>query len=599
MLYDACCNLLIEEVARAAQDDITREAARAGLFTRMRFSPGNGDLPLTIQPQPIKAIAAKYGCCVIGLRLTEKGIPTTAQERFRAVLQRAIGKRTRPDNALPLSGPFFTVGAPAPKGLRWKQTIPKRLSSMPSRFTQAYPCYPNRQPAATKQTLKQRLSYCDVVSLQARCIRYTFYVHTLKGAPSMNMPHCSAQKQCGACQLLSLPYEKQLERKQNEMIELFEPFAREGTVFNPIAGMDEPYYYRNKVTSPYVPGRKTKGGKKPRGKKGNAGAKGTPQHEILCGMYAAGTHRVINTDSCLLENKDAKQAVLAIRSLMQRYHMEPYNEDANTGFIRHAVIRVGHTTGELLVTVVTNGKEFPASRNFCRALKKRCPAITTVVQNVNTRHTNVILGDEGEKTLYGPGFIIDELCGLTFRISSHSFYQVNATQTEVLYRKAIEMAHFTGTETAMDAYCGTGTIGLVAAKGLPGAETAHAARVIGVDNVASAIKDARENARHNGIENADFTAEDAGHFMDKLAKEGESLDVLLMDPPRAGSNEQFLRSACSLAPKRIVYISCNPNTQARDVEYLVKHGYQLTEVQPVDMFPHTNHVENICALDLQ
>lgn len=415
----------------------------------------------------------------------------------------------------------------------------------------------------------------------------------------MNMPHCSAQKQCGACQLLSLSYEKQLERKQNEMIELFEPFAGEGTVFNPIAGMDEPYYYRNKVTSPYVPGRKTKGGKKPRGKKGNAGAKGTPQHEILCGMYAAGTHRVINTDSCLLENKDAKQAVLAIRSLMQRYHMEPYNEDANTGFIRHAVIRVGHTTGELLVTVVTNGKEFPASRNFCRELKKRCPAITTVVQNVNTRQTNVILGDEGEKTLYGPGFIIDELCGLTFRISSHSFYQVNAMQTEVLYRKAIEMAHFTGTETAMDAYCGTGTIGLVAAKGLPGAETAHAARVIGVDNVASAIKDARENARHNGIENADFTAEDAGHFMDKLAKEGKSLDVLLMDPPRAGSNEQFLRSACSLAPKRIVYISCNPNTQARDVEYLVKHGYQLTEVQPVDMFPHTNHVENICALELQ
>ena len=599
MLYDACCNLLIEEVARAAQDDITREAARAGLFTRMRFSLGNGDLPLTIQPQPIKAIAAKYGCCVISLRLTEKGIPTTAQERFRAVLQRAIGKRTRPDNALPLSGPFFTVGAPAPKGLRWKQTIPKRLSSMPSRFTQAYPCYPNRQPATTKQTLKQRLSYCDVVSLQARCIRYTFYVHTLKGAPSMNMPHCSAQKQCGACQLLSLPYEKQLERKQNEMIELFEPFAGEGTVFNPIAGMDEPYYYRNKVTSPYVPGRKTKGRKKPRGKKGNAGAKSAPQHEILCGMYAAGTHRVINTDSCLLENKDAKQAVLAIRSLMQRYHMEPYNEDANTGFIRHAVIRVGHTTGELLATVVTNGKEFPASRNFCRELKKRCPAITTVVQNVNTRQTNVILGDEGEKTLYGPGFIIDELCGLTFRISSHSFYQVNATQTELLYRKAIEMAHFTGTETAMDAYCGTGTIGLVAAKGLPGAETAHAARVIGVDNVASAIKDARENARHNGIENADFTAEDAGHFMDKLAKEGESLDVLLMDPPRAGSNEQFLRSACSLAPKRIVYISCNPNTQARDVEYLVKHGYQLTEVQPVDMFPHTNHVENICALELQ
>lgn len=412
----------------------------------------------------------------------------------------------------------------------------------------------------------------------------------------MNTPHCPAQKQCGACQLLAVPYEKQLERKQHEMIKLFDPLTNENTVFNPILGMENPFHYRNKVTSPYVPGRKLPGAKKPQGKKGKGASRQKAAHEILCGMYAAGSHRVINTDSCLLENKEAKRVVLAIRSLMQRYHMEPYNEDANTGFIRHAIVRVGHSSGELLVTVVTNGKEFPASRNFCRELKKRCPAITTVVQNVNTRQTNVILGSEGEKTLYGPGFIIDELCGLTFRISSHSFYQVNATQTEVLYRRAIELAHFTGVETAMDAYCGTGTIGLVAAKGLPGAEHAHAARVIGVDNVFSAIKDARENARHNGIENAEFTAEDAGRFMDKLAKEGEALDVLLMDPPRAGSNEQFLRSACTLAPQRIVYISCNPTTQARDIEYLVQHGYRLAEIQPVDMFPHTNHVENICAL---
>ena len=295
--------------------------------------------------------------------------------------------------------------------------------------------------------------------------------------------------------------------------------------------------------------------------------------------------------------------MLAVRAAANACHYQPYDEDKGTGLLRHCLLRRGVVTGQVMVVLVTAQPVLPGAKNFVKALlaeaKKQDVTITTVVQNVNTRQTNVILGDEGEKTLYGPGFIIDELCGLTFRISSHSFYQVNATQTEVLYRKAIEMAHFTGTETAMDAYCGTGTIGLVAAKGLPGAETAHAARVIGVDNVASAIKDARENARHNGIENADFTAEDAGHFMDKLAKEGESLDVLLMDPPRAGSNEQFLRSACSLAPKRIVYISCNPNTQARDVEYLVKHGYRLTEVQPVDMFPHTNHVENICALELQ
>ena len=414
----------------------------------------------------------------------------------------------------------------------------------------------------------------------------------------MNMPHCSAQKQCGACQLLSLPYEKQLERKQNEMIELFEPFAGEGTVFNPIAGWMSPITTATRSLRPMFQD------ERPKAERSLGARRAMPAQERTAARnplrHVRSWHAPRHQHRFLPLGKQRRQAggfgysvahaALPHGALQRR---------RNTGFIRHAVIRVGHTTGELLVTVVTNGKEFPASRNFCRELKKRCPAITTVVQNVNTRQTNVILGDEGEKTLYGPGFIIDELCGLTFRISSHSFYQVNATQTEVLYRKAIEMAHFTGTETAMDAYCGTGTIGLVAAKGLPGAETAHAARVIGVDNVASAIKDARENARHNGIENADFTPEDAGHFMDKLAKEGESLDVLLMDPPRAGSNEQFLRSACSLAPKRIVYISCNPSTQARDVEYLVKHGYRLTEVQPVDMFPHTNHVENICALELQ
>lgn len=419
----------------------------------------------------------------------------------------------------------------------------------------------------------------------------------------MNTPHCSAQKQCGACQLLSLPYKEQLQRKQSAMIELFEPFAGEATVFNPIAGMDDPFHYRNKVTSPYVPGRKLPGGKAPRGKNAKSRNGSNKQHassgtrrEILCGMYAAGSHRVINTDECLLENKDAKRVVLAIRSLMQRYDMQPYNEDAGTGFIRHVIVRVGHSSGEMLVTVVTNAKEFPASRNFCRELKKRCPAITTVVQNVNTRQTNVILGNEGEKTLYGPGFIIDELCGLTFRISSHSFYQVNATQTEVLYRRAIEMARLTGAETAMDAYCGTGTIGLVAAKGLLDAPNAHAARVIGVDNVPSAIKDAQQNARHNGIENTSFATDDAGKFMSRLASEGKSLDVLLMDPPRAGSTEQFLSAACTLAPKRIVYISCNPTTQARDVAYLVRHGYELAEMQSVDMFPHTEHTENICSL---
>lgn len=425
----------------------------------------------------------------------------------------------------------------------------------------------------------------------------------------MPEPTCPVRARCGACQLLDVPYLEQLARKQQDMERLFAPFNP--AEVRPIAGMDAPFHYRNKVTSPYVPGKKIpERGQNDRARNGKrAGnaraakrngkrdaAASAPRREILCGMYAAGTHRVIATDECLIENTAAKRAILAIRSIMARHDMQPYDEDTGRGFVRHAVVRVGHASGEMLVTLVTNEKEFPASRAFCRELKRRVPEVTTIVQNVNTRQTNVILGTE-EKTLYGPGFILDELCGLGFRISSHSFYQVNATQTEVLYRHAINLARLSGTEVAMDAYCGTGTIGLVAAHGLPETPGNRAARVIGVDNVASAIKDARANARHNGIENAEFETGDASEFMERLAKAGGTLDVLFMDPPRAGSTERFLGAACRLAPERIVYISCNPDTQARDVRFLTERGYRLACVQPVDMFPHTAHTECICLLE--
>lgn len=425
--------------------------------------------------------------------------------------------------------------------------------------------------------------------------------HRIQPPKPRTFPECPVQKQCGACQLLSIPYATQLERKQQEMINLFDAFTNEKTTISPIAGMESPYYYRNKVTSPYVPGKKLPGSAQthskngPKSKQTTKEKHPTPRREILCGMYAQGSHHVIKTDECLLENKVAKRAILAIKQLMQRYHMDPYNEDTGTGFVRHAVIRVGHSSKEVLVTLVTNEAAFPGSRNFCRELVKRVPEITTIIQNINTRQTNVILGQE-EKVLYGPGFILDELCGLSFRISSRSFYQVNSTQTEVLYRLTIQMAQLTGTETVLDAYCGTGTIGLVAAKGLPETPGAHAARVIGVDNVSAAIKDARNNARHNDIENAEFISADAGTFMKDYAHAKKSVDVLLMDPPRAGASEAFLEAACALNPQRIVYISCNPKTQQRDVSYLTEHGYSLARMQPVDMFPHTAHTENICLL---
>lgn len=471
----------------------------------------------------------------------------------------------------------------------------------------------NSSVQATRETAREtprevaRETTCRTVYKAAHKTSHKASSHS----PKSTSAFCPVQKKCGGCQLLQIPYEKQLEQKQEEMFRLFKPFSNPHTIFSPISGMDEPFYYRNKVTSPYVPGKKlsshsrddkradarqaNKRGSLRKNSNRTQGKGGHPDREILYGMYAAGTHRVIPTDTCLLENKTAKRIILAIKHIMQRYHMEPYNEDTGKGFMRHAIVRVGHSSNEILVTVVTNESAFPGSRNFCRELVKRVPDITTIVQNVNTRQTNVILGQE-EKTLYGPGFILDKLCGLSFRISSHSFYQVNSTQTEVLYRYAIQMAQLTGTETVLDAYCGTGTIGLVAAKGLPETPEAHAAQVIGVDNIESAITDAYNNARHNGIENATFETADAGDFMKKQAKAGNRIDVLLMDPPRAGASEDFLKATCLLAPKRIVYISCNPKTQQRDAEYLIKEGYYLNRVQPVDMFPHTNHTETVAVL---
>lgn len=425
---------------------------------------------------------------------------------------------------------------------------------------------------------------------------------------------CPVDARCGGCKNLRVPYTKQLIDKQLRIERLFAPLAPDRAI-SLIKGMKDPYHYRNKVISPFAPGKKLppRGQDRKaidphnrktadvRGAKGGKGKRSQARYEILTGMYAAGSHELVPTDKCLIENETAKKVVLAVRDIMRKHDVAPYREDTGTGFMRHVVVRVGHSSGEVLVTLVTNSDDFPSSKSFCRELIRLCPAVTTVVQNVNERQTNVILGDK-ERVLYGPGFILDELCGLSFRISSKSFYQVNATQTEVLYRAAMDLAGFDGTQVAIDAYCGTGTIGLVAAK-------LGAARVIGVDSVESAIRDARTNARHNGVENAEFVAGDATDFMCELAKEGvlgaESPEegaqagglVVLMDPPRAGSTEEFLRAAAALAPERIVYISCNPETQARDVEFLDSIGYAVVAVQPVDMFPHTDHIECIVALE--
>ena len=411
--------------------------------------------------------------------------------------------------------------------------------------------------------------------------------------------NCPYSKECGACSHVNMPYSRQLERKQEYIARLFEREISQGCVLEPILGMECPWGLRNKIVSPFaVEKRKPASRTAKSGSKGKASrrAPGRARAEgILHGMYARGSHRIIRLDSCPVEHESGRKVVKAVAQIMARYGVPAYDEDAGTGFMRHVLVRVGHNSGEVLVVLVTNGREFTGSKNFAKELVKRCPEITTIVQNVNTRQTNVILGEE-DRVLYGPGFILDTLFGLSFRISPRSFYQVNARQTEALYLTAIDWAledasgaH--GVESIMDAYCGTGTIGLVAAS------RSKNARVVGVDKVEDAIRDAKKNAAHNGIENAEFVAADAGAFLRERAAQGERFDVLLMDPPRAGSSEEFLRAVAESGVGRVAYISCNPETQARDARILDGLGYKAKRIRAVDMFPHTDHVENVMLFE--
>lgn len=383
---------------------------------------------------------------------------------------------------------------------------------------------------------------------------------------------CPAAQRCGACSGGMVPYGDQLAAKDRVLADLFAEWIASGTELRPIRGMDDPFHYRNKVTSPFAPG-----------KRGPNGGR-----QILFGMYAPGTHRIVPKEGCLIENEGAQEVIASLPPLMKRHRLAPYDEDRGSGFLRHAIVRVGHESGEMLLTLVTNGEPFPGSKAFCRDLLKRCPQVTTVVQNINTAATNTILGQR-ERRLYGPGFILDRLCGLSFRISSRSFYQVNATQTAVLYERAMALAELSGCRRAIDAYCGTGTIGLVAA-------SRGAAEVVGVDTVESAIRDAAENALHNGLGNARFAAADAADFMEAQAAAGQGADVVFLDPPRSGCSRPFLEALGALGPRRIVYISCNPRTQRDDLRHLARFGYKVPVIEAVDMFPHTDHIESIAVL---
>ena len=373
---------------------------------------------------------------------------------------------------------------------------------------------------------------------------------------------CKVAKKCGGCQYQGISYEKQLQDKQKAVRQLMQPFCKTAE----ITGMKDPYHYRNKVHAVFA--RKKDG-------------------TIISGVYEEGTHRVVPVEACQIEDEKADAIINDIRGLLKSFKIKTYNEDTGYGLLRHVLIRRGFTTGEIMVVLVLGSPVMPSKNNFVKALRKLHPEITTVVLNVNDKRTSMVLGDR-ETTIYGKGYIEDTLCGLTFRISSRSFYQINPVQTEKLYGKAMELAGLTGKERVIDAYCGIGTIGMVAAK--------SAKEVIGVELNPDAVRDAVKNAKRNQMKNIRFYQDDAGRFMEKMAAKGEKADVVFMDPPRSGSTEQFMKSAVTLAPQKIVYISCDPQTQARDLKYLTKHGYKAMGAYPYDMFPFTKHAENIVLL---
>ena len=374
---------------------------------------------------------------------------------------------------------------------------------------------------------------------------------------------CSVSKKCGSCQYQGVPYKEQLAAKQKRMKKLLGKFAN----VKPIIGMDDSFYYRNKVHAVFD-----------RDKKGN----------IICGTYEAKTHKVVPIEECMIEDKISQEIIRTIRDMLKSFRIKTYDEDTGYGLLRHVLVRRGFSTDEIMVVLVIGSPIFPSKNNFVKALRKKYPQITTVVLNVNDKKTSMVLG-ERDIVIYGKGYIRDTLCGCTFRISPQSFYQVNPVQTEVLYGKAMEFAAMTGKERVIDAYCGTGTIGIIA--------SGNARDVIGVELNRDAIRDARMNARENKIRNVRFVPGDAGWFMEGMAAEGEKVEVVLMDPPRSGSDRKFLHSLLTLSPEKIVYVSCNPETLARDLACLTKRDYLVKKMQPVDMFPLTDSVEVVCLLE--
>lgn len=378
---------------------------------------------------------------------------------------------------------------------------------------------------------------------------------------------CPYQKVCGGCQFMHMEYQYELEQKRKHMQELFKGIK--GIPPINVISTFEPYNYRNKSQMTFIPSKNKK---------------------VVCGFYEEHSHRLVEIKDCMLQAKPANIVIKELNNILTKNKIEVYDERTRRGVIRHVFIRYGFNTKELMLILVTNGEMFPGRNNVVKDLLKANLGITTIVQNINTRDTSIVLGDKN-KVLYGPGFIYEKVGDYKFKISPNSFFQVNTLGMKKLYTKALEQAEIKSNDVVLDAYCGVGTISIFASK--------YAKEVIGVELNKQAIMDANINARLNNIKNIHFIADDATNFITHAAKDKAKFDVLIMDPPREGSTKQFINAVGYLKPRKVVYVSCDPNTLKRDLAFFRENNYEVKFITGVEMFAKTVHLETICCLTLK
>ena len=392
-------------------------------------------------------------------------------------------------------------------------------------------------------------------------------IEIIEKSPFRVARKCSENlRQCGGCQIQELDYQKQLDIKTNEVKQVISRIGKlDDVVIHDTLGMEHPFRYRNKAQFPIQ-------------KKDNM---------PVIGFYKKKSHDLISTDECIIQHEVNDKIIKIIKTYNRAYNVSIYDEKTHKGLLRHVVTKVGFTTDEVMIVLVANGKKLPYLKELASVLKENIPGFKTLVVNVNTQKTNVILGKENI-VAYGDGMIRDYIGELVFEISPLSFFQVNPLQTEVLYNKALEYANLGENDTVFDIYCGIGTISLFLAQ--------KAKKVYGIEIVEDAIKDAKRNAKINNMDNVEFYVGKAEEVVPKMYQEGKRANVVVVDPPRKGCDEKVLDTIISMQPDRVVYVSCNPSTLARDLAYLNERGYKCHEIQPVDMFPHSVHVENVAWL---